>query len=286
MLIFVSVMMMISLPGCGTLLDTRAVNRIEYFVEDSLYEFFDSRCTYDLNELCEDRYDTSEILDEQMELFRYAMSNGDFEIIDTTVKSNRQSGKCVVEFKSIPKVEDLITEAGSVDEYKEAIDMLDTVKIKISLKVVQDDQEQWRFANLDEFYDTFLKPYGKLRFIEEKVEPVNVDDGFFDSVYVDNVWYDPLLGNPLKGDSTGTQPALVNAIYFNKPVSMEVTAKLYKDDREIASKDYHVVDSVRLKLDFDAVTDANMNEFGRGSYRIELYSGDSKLAETTVLKVD
>jgi len=66
---------------------------------------------------------------------------------------------------------------------------------------------------------------------------------------------------------------------------LDITAKLYKGNTEIASMDVALKDVIMVKLDFDAMVCIKDECFRDGSYHVELYSGDVKLARSSEITV-
>ncbi len=274
-----------AIAGCGFILDGIGEGDAEYFVTSTLDDFFASGCSTDLNSSCDKRYDLSDITDEQMELFRYSLRKVSYEVVNTRIKEGRDTAACVVEFTGIPRALDLDKTPVTVEEYKKAIDGLKRTRERITFRLVKDEYDSWMFSDLNDFYDSLLRPYDGLEYLNDKGVPSHISDDYLKPYIVDNMWYDPLLGNPVKDLSLNKPSALINVFCFSQKMTVDITAKLYRGTAEIAAMDVALNDDIMVKFDFDAKVYMQNEYFRDGRYHVELYSGDVKLAESSEITV-
>jgi len=271
--------------GCGFLLDGIEEGDAEYFVTSTLDEFFDSGCSTDLNSMADKAYDMSEINDEQLELFRYSLRNVSYEVVSTKIKDERDTAVCIVEFTGIPRALDLDKTPVTVEDYKKAIDGLKKTRERITFRLVKDESGSWMFSDLNDFYDSLLRPYDGLEYLNDKGVPAHISDDYLKPYIVDNMWYDPLLGNPVKDLSISKPSALINVFCFSRKMTVDITAKLYRGTTEIAAMDVALDDDIMVKFDFDAMIYTQNEYFRDGRYHVELYAGDVRLAESSEITV-
>ena len=275
----------LSFAGCGLFFDDYGPEGMDAFVTTNLDRFFSSGCETDLNSLCSRKYDVSGIPDEQMELFRYSLRGCLYEIIDSRIREGNDSGVCIVDFVKVPRAIDLKIRKASAEDYKKAIDRLDKESVRVTFRLTKDVYGDWMFDELDDFYDSFLRAYDGLEYLDDKGIPVYITEDYLTPFLVESVWYDPLMNNPLKGNSLEKPVALVNVFCFNQKLTVSLTAKLFRGKDEVAEFDVAVDDDIMLKCDFDAGVYTKSEYFREGVYHVELYSGDIKVASSPDIKV-
>ncbi|MBP5261467.1 MAG: hypothetical protein J6Z43_04990 [Clostridiales bacterium] len=267
--------------GCSAFLEGLAVSKIESMVSEAFTEYFESKGTSDISRYCKKKTDLSGYTAEQTELFNKALSKTTFEIVETTVKENRESGTCTIQFKKAPDMSKWDLWIATADEYESALSSIKRKTVKISFKVSRNEDGDWQFDNLDKFYSVFMSSFKDLCFLNEDGSPINITDKYIESFYVDSAWYDEKMGNPLESLSVSSVGSLTCVFYFNSPMNLNVTAVLYKDGDEEDTMDITVEDSVVAHCCFLSDSDT----FARGTYKIAICLGDSVIAESAELAV-
>ena len=93
------------------------------------------------------------------------------------------------------------------------------------------------------------------------------------------------MGNPLKELYIFEPATLINVFYFEKPVTLELTAKLFRDGTDISSKHIKVEGSSTAEFDFYSGGGDNAAAVKTGKYHVELYFDGEKISESDVLTV-
>lgn len=101
--------------------------------------------------------------------------------------------------------------------------------------------------------------------------------------YVDCLWYDPIQGNPISGDSLDADSYLECVFYFNKPQNIEFVASLMCDGNEVMSQEMTLNGEVIADCNFGY--DTTDTTFAPGSYTVVLYMWDMAVVESPVLTV-
>ena len=136
--------MLINSAGCSAFLEGLAISKIENMVNEAFTGFFDSKGKNDLSDYCKKKTDLSAYTKEQKALFGSSLSKTTYEIVETTVKENRTSGTCTVEFKKAPDMSKWDLWIATADEYSSAISSVKRKTVKISFKVVKNDDGEWQ----------------------------------------------------------------------------------------------------------------------------------------------
>ncbi|SCW26406.1 hypothetical protein SAMN02910456_00065 [Ruminococcaceae bacterium YRB3002] len=278
--ILLTAVMAVSAAGCDSILESMAVNKIESMVNDTFSEFFDGGCKADLNSSAADPYDVSEYIQEQMDLYRYGLSKAKFKLLETTVKQNRESGKCKIKFSKVPDYDSLDLWIATAGDYEEAISGCKTKSYTVTLKVTLNDNGDWVFQDLTPFFDLFLAPFADRCILDDDGKPVNITSRYVESFLVESVWYDPMMSNPLKDNVRVAPDTLTNVVYFNECMNMPLTAKLYKDNDQLCEKTVELADRNFASFSFYSEMDMGSKLFGPGSYRIKFYMDDRLLTES------
>ena len=284
--LILTVCLLLSVSGCGFIMDQIETSKIETMVQESLGEYFDSKGSFDLNSKAKKKYDLSDLADEQKALGSYFLSKcSGFEIKDTKVNDGRKSAQCTVEFFKVPDLSSLDLFIATSDEYEDEIDSLKKKTVKISFKLVKNKNDEWIYSDLNKFFDTFAAPLKELCILDDEGNPLNITAAYIDAFYQESVWYDPLMGNPAEGDTLVSPVALVNYFYFKQPMVLTLTAVLMKDGDEVSRIEVNVNNSVVAKCDFDAGLTLGSSSFEAGSYTIAIMSGDITIAESAAVRV-
>ena len=278
-----SLCLLVNITGCDELMDSFTIEDIEVFVNESFTQFLSNPSQTDLNSLSRKKYETS-LSDEQLDVFYYSLKHVSFEITGTEVGSSRESGKCTVEFLNVPDISRLDQTAGTFDELKASIDKLDTTTVKIKFKLVKDGG-QWLFKDISDFWDEFLPLYEEICVLEKDGNPANITPEYVASFLVESVWYDPIYANPLTKNTIETPTALINVLYFNKPMNLDLSYKLFFGGEKIYSGDITVINRVVAEVQLDSMVVTGNSKYQQGEYKIEYYIGEEMIAESPVIVV-
>ena len=105
-------------------------------------------------------------------------------------------------------------------------------------------------------------------------------------VYIYSVWYDAIESNPAYYDSIESKnaSALKGVFYFSEPLSVDLQARLYKDNSLYMTRVISLKDNVTAEADFSASFEES-ERFMTGEYYIELLLDGEPIATTTVMRV-
>ena len=105
-------------------------------------------------------------------------------------------------------------------------------------------------------------------------------------VYIYSVWYDAIESNPAYYDSIESKDAsaLKGVFYFSEPLSVDLQARLYKDNSLYMTRVISLKDNVTAEADFSASFEES-ERFMTGEYYIELLLDGEPIATTTVMRV-
>ena len=277
--------LMLQLTGCSAFLDSLASQAITRFLDSVLSELIISEGELDLNIYSDRRYDMSEVLDQQKELYKMMFGGVMYELHDPEIFDGRDGGKCKVTFRNVPDPSAIDIKKGTLNDYKAALRKTDEIKVNVVFNVVRDENGDWIFADLDNFYKAFLEPFGQFCFLDDDNNPVNITKEYAESLVVGNAWYDPDMGNPMKDAYILEPVTLINVFYFGQPVTMELTAKLFRDGKEVREMTVKVECDTTAMFDFYAGGGENAGTMQAGKYNVELYYDGEKIAESDVLTV-
>lgn len=105
-------------------------------------------------------------------------------------------------------------------------------------------------------------------------------------VYIYSVWYDAIESNPVDYDTIESRnaSALKGVFYFREPLSVDLQARLYKDNSLYMTRVISLKDNVTAEADFSASFEES-ERFKAGEYYIELLLDGEPIATTTVMRV-
>ena len=117
-------------------------------------------------------------------------------------------------------------------------------------------------------------------------ENPNSDIEHVKDVYVYSVWYDAVESNPADYDSIESRKAsaLKGVFYFSEPLTIDLQARLYKDDTLFMTRVIKMKDNVTAEADFSASFE-DFDSFKSGEYYIELLLDGEPIATTSVMRV-
>ncbi len=275
--VLVATLMIVS-SGCTEYIRERQFERLE----DYVYGFVEDISTNPLTVLSENslkKLKLPELSDEQQEIFDSAYKCK-MKISELELAEDNKSADCTIKlsFKDLSdKFE--ATEYRTVSEFKSEIDDMKSKKKTMVLHLEKDGKE-WKFSNLQEIIDVTTAGYSTLNVCDDEGFPVDLSSEYFENVYVEALWYDPMFSTPLHLNKLTDPIALQCAFYFNTPVNLRFEAILRDEDgKKMASTDIEIRDSVIVVVDFSADL-VGVSSFSGGNYTIELRWNDEVFAKT------
>ena len=91
--------------------------------------------------------------------------------------------------------------------------------------------------------------------------------------------------NPLTKNTIETPTALINVLYFNKPMNLDLSYKLFFGGEKIYSGDITVINRVVAEVQLDSMVVTGNSKYQQGEYKIEYYIGEEMIAESPVIVV-
>lgn len=267
--------MALSSTGCSKILEKFAAREAEGVLTEALDAFYSDPVNgvskYD------DTFEIPALIEESLAFAIAGVNASTYEIGEPTFNSNRTTAKIPVTFNDVLEVEDI--PMGTEDEVSEELGACDKNDIEITF-VLKNKKGDWTIEDMSELIDVFFTPYESLVFVDENGMPTNFYQPFFDECLVDSVWYDPLMSNPLEGNSLRSPEALVAVFYFDRPMYMTFTANLMKSGEVVQTIDVVVDGGTTAYCEFWG------NQYSSGSYSIELVYSDGVAASTDALTVN
>jgi len=276
--LILTITVLFSVSGCSGYIEELRLRKLE----DYIYGFADELSADPLtvlNSNSAEKIKLPGLSDEQKEIM-LATGNFKFSIEELNVAEKGKSADCKLKF-SIIDLEDRYsaTELHTVGQYKKEIS-----KFKESKKVLDftlsKDKEGWKFDDLNEIVKYLIEPYGTLQVCDDEGFPIELTHEFFDEVFIDVLWYDPLFSTPLHLNKLEDPVAIQCAFYFNTPVNLNFRAVL-KDESGTTLADTGVLlkDSVIAVVDFSHDS-LGMSGFSKGKYTIEILYDKEVFAKT------
>lgn len=275
--VFLVITMVIMSSGCTEYIRERQFERLE----DYVYGFVEDFSTNPLTVMSENslkKLKLPELSDEQQDIFDSAY-NCKMKISELDLAEDNKSADCTIKlsFKDLSdKFEE--TEYHTKKEFKSEIEDMKSKK-KTMVLHLEKDGKAWKFSDLQEIVDLTTAGYSSLNVCDDEGFPIVLTSKYFDNVYVEALWYDPMFSTPLHLNKLSDPVALQCAFYFNTPVKLKFEAVLIDDSgKELSSYDVEINDSVIVVVDFSADF-VGVSKFS-GNYTIELRCNDEVFAKT------
>ncbi|MCR5200918.1 MAG: hypothetical protein K6C38_07370 [Saccharofermentans sp.] len=269
--------MAVSSSGCSKILEKFAAKEAEGVLTEALDAFYSDP----VNGLSEydDSFVIPDMLEESLAFAIEGVSASTYELGEPSFNSNRTTAKIPVTFNDVLEVEDIAM--GTEDEVSDALGGCDRNDVEITF-VLKNKKGDWIIEDMSELVDVFFTPYESIVFVDENGMPTSYYQPFFDECLVDSVWYEPIMSNPLDGNSLHAPSAMLAVFYFDRPMYMTFTVNLLKSG--------DVVDTIEVVVDGGTTAYCefwqNGTVYTNGSYTIELTYGDSVVATTDSLTVN
>ena len=264
--------------GCQDYIRDRQFEKLE----DYVYGFVEDISTNPLTVISDNsvkKVKLPELTDDQQEIFDDTFEYK-IKIIEMEISDDNKSADCKVKVNTYDLEEKYeATDFRTVKEYKSEIKDFKSEKKSLVLHLEQVDRK-WKFSDLQELVDVTAGRYTKLNICDEDGFPSILTTEYFDSVFIEALWYDPMFSTPLHLNKLTDPVALQCAFYFNTPVNLKFEAVLKDDDgNELASSDVIIDNSVIAVVDFS--TDyVGVDSFKKGNYTVELLWNDEEFAKT------
>lgn len=223
----------------------------------------------------------SSLSDEQKDIALQLFSDYSYEIESVKLNDKRTKATVTVEIPDVYIMNDeLLT--GTPDEIIEKIKENDPEDQTVVLTVKRNDNS-WKIEDVSAFEKMFFSGYSMICVFDEDGNPININEAFIESIYVDSCWYDAISGNPVSFGSTTSAMALHCVFYFNQPMTMTFEAVLYKNDTQVQTMEVVLDGNITAECDF---MPESGDEYQSGTYRAELIYGDTVIAVSEDLNVN
>lgn len=268
--------MLFNVTGCSDFLRNIAMQKVEDYVMGSMNGFFEHPDeTLTANSQAEIVF--PDLIEQQSELAHNAISKSAFEISKIKINDKRDKAVVTFTFENCPSfsVEDPM---GTVDELE---DLIETDTVDVDLTVLRTKDHKWIYEDLNELVEIFYAPFAAPCVLDEEGNPFNINQAYINMIYVDDFWFDPLMNNPITGNSLRDVNYLKCVVYFNRPLSLTCTAELLYNGS--------VVDTYEVVMDGDVTADCHFTSpvgtFSPGTYSVVLYYNDQEMVTSSTITV-
>ncbi|MBQ4272022.1 MAG: hypothetical protein II718_09360 [Clostridiales bacterium] len=269
----------LSSTSCSDFLKEIAKDKVTTYVTDELDSMMSDPEAY-LTKNSSGDY-ISSLSDEQKDIALQLFSDYSYEIESVKLNDKRTKATVTVEIPDVYIMNDeLLT--GTPDEIIEKITENDPEDQTVVLTVKRNDNS-WKIEDVSAFEKMFFSGYSMICVFDEDGNPININEAFIESIYVDSCWYDAISGNPVSFGSTTSAMALHCVFYFNQPMTMTFEAVLYKNDTQVQTMEVVLDGNITAECDF---MPESGDEYQSGTYRAELIYGDTVIAVSEDLNVN
>lgn len=269
----------LSSTSCSDFLKEIAKDKVTTYVTDELDSMMSDPEAY-LTKNSSGDY-ISSLSDEQKDIALQLFSDYSYEIESVKLNDKRTKATVTVEIPDVYIMNDeLLT--GTPDEIIEKIKENDPEDQTVVLTVKRNDNS-WKIEDVSAFEKMFFSGYSMICVFDEDGNPININEAFIESIYVDSCWYDAISGNPVSFGSTTSAMALQCVFYFNQPMTMTFEAVLYKNDTQVQTMEVVLDGNITAECDF---MPESGDEYQSGTYRAELVYGDTVIAVSEDLNVN
>ncbi len=269
----------LSSTSCSDFLKEIAKDKVTTYVTDELDSMMSDPEAY-LTKNSSGDY-ISSLSDEQKDIALQLFSDYSYEIESVKLNDKRTKATVTVEIPDVYIMNDeLLT--GTPDEIIEKIKENDPEDQTVVLTVKRNDNS-WKIEDVSAFEKMFFSGYSMICVFDEDGNPININEAFIESIYVDSCWYDAISGNPVSFGSTTSAMALHCVFYFNQPMTMTFEAVLYKNDTQVQTMEVVLDGNITAECDF---MPESGDEYQSGTYRAELIYGDTVIAVSEDLNVN
>ena len=269
----------LSSTSCSDFLKEIAKDKVTTYVTDELDSMMSDPEAY-LTKNSSGDY-ISSLSDEQKDIALQLFSDYSYEIESVKLNDKRTKATVTVEIPDVYIMNDeLLT--GTPDEIIEKIKENDPEDQTVVLTVKRNDNS-WKIEDVSAFEKMFFSGYSMICVFDEDGNPININEAFIESIYVDSCWYDAISGNPVSFGSTTSAMALHCVFYFNQPMTMTFEAVLYKNDTQVQTMEVVLDGNITAECDF---MPESGDEYQSGTYRAEIVYGDTVIAVSEDLNVN
>ena len=236
-----------------------------------------------LEEINVDEGYISALTDEQKEIALDVFSDYSYEIDSIKLNDKRTKATAIVVFRDVYTVSSDGLLVGTTEEIEDYIRSGEASDRSLSFTLKRDDERNWKIEDMKELEKAFFDGYSSFCVLDEEGNPININEAFVESVYVDSVWYDYLTGNPASNTLFTSVSVLQAVFYFNRPMSMTFEADLLKDGDVVDTREVTLNGDVSAMFDFES---QGGGDFPAGSYEVELRYGDQIIASSATANVN
>lgn len=265
--------------SCSDFLKEIAKDKVSKYVTDELDSMMADPEAY-LTKNSSGEY-ISSLTDEQKDIALNLFSGYSYEIESVKLNDKRTKATVTVEISDVYIMNDELM-TGTSDEIIEQIKQNDPEDKTVALTVKRNDNS-WKIEDVSEFEKIFFSGFSMICVFDEDGNPININEAFIASIYVDSCWYDTISGNPVSNGNTSASMALESVFYFNKPISMDFEVVLYKDDTQIQTMEISLDGNITAECEF---IPESGDEYQSGTYRAELLYSDTVIAVSEDLNVN
>ena len=261
--------------GCSKILANIAARDASEYLNDALESFYNDP----VNGL--EDYDSEfavpDLLEESLNFAVDRVGDSSYELGEASVNKDRTTIKIPVTFSNVLVVEDV--PMGTAEEVADYLDDCDTDDFEITF-VLKSKKNGWVIEDMSELNDIFFTPYESLIYIDDNGMPTSYYAPFFEECVVDSLWYDPIMARPLDSNHCAGNPeAMLNYVYFNRPIYMTFTANLIKNGDVVQSVEVTVDGRTTARCEFWGQSYTN------GSYTMELVFEDGTAVTSAPIQV-
>lgn len=225
----------------------------------------------------------SALTDEQKEIALDVFSDYSYEIDSIKLNDKRTKATAIVVFRDVYTVSSDGLLIGTTEEIEDYIRSGEASDRSLSFTLKRDDERNWKIEDMKELEKAFFDGYSSFCVLDEEGNPININEAFVESVYVDSVWYDYLTGNPASNTLFTSVSVLQAVFYFNRPMSMTFEADLLKDGDVVDTREVTLNGDVSAMFDFES---QGGGDFPSGSYEVELRYGDQIIVSSATANVN
>ena len=265
--------------GCSDFIDGFYQYRLERKSEEIVEQINEDFFTFAGENSIED-IEEIELLAEQEEIFDYSLKKLEFEYVSVTVDEGHKSATMTFNAEYYDAASIFAdTICGSVEDYEGLLDGAKVTKEKLKMKMTYKDGE-WLFDDFNEFITTIKQPYSELVILDEEGVAINPNAKYMSLFIEDMVWYNPLDANPLGSAASTTvscsyREAVQNYLYFNQPMSGDITVELYCNDSLVYTGVYTLENDITYRIDVPA-SDIGGSSLTAGTYVLKIvYDGEA-----------
>lgn len=272
------------LSGCGNIKKNARYNKAEKCAE-SFIEAASEDFVKAINDYSEAEVEQISLNSEQKRIFYNSYEfKGEIKSVMLMESQSVAEVKIEVPYYELGS-EFSVTDFNTSEDFISKIKDLETNRKTVKLILKRVDKE-WKFEDLKSIYNLVVNPYTALSVCDKEGYPLFMNKDLFDALYVETLWFDPMMASPMGRLKLEDPVAIQCGVYFNEPVTLKFDAVLLDSSHNVIAKETaRVQDGIIMICDF-TTADAGLQKFEHDNYTIEIRYGDEVFAKTTeTLKV-